>query len=370
MKLLCDEVIYGYSKVDIGYFSGKTDYKIIKENKYGSRRKKNNITYLKIIDDLNDNEESLINDMKRQLKYLDEAISKFSKDLLFQIGLTCMTFSKYSDKFLHTEKYFVLSYSIFKQNNLIYHDYYISDEMNHYNFYTTIKNSVDFVLKDKVNHIFKKTDPFVLTGNASIKFTHEYIGHILEEDYFKISPIRNMLGQKLLNDNIQLIENYKVKYRYDDVGNEIKRDVVLIENGVIRNTLNSSTGNIVMNTFDDDELIRMRSMMLYGRVRDFDINSYNGLVIEDFSECEFSPATGGISFIVSKSYVIENGIIKKYLKRFYIYLTISELFQKVLKVSNDYSEKYYLCGKSGQLAIVKTTAPTICIMESEENLCN
>lgn len=364
-------MIYGYSKVDIGRFSGEKDYKIIKEKKYGSRRKINNITYLKIIDGLNDNEATLINDMKNQLKYLEKALSKNSSiDLLFQIGLTCIKFSKYSDKFIHSEKYFVLSYSIFKQSALVYHDYYISDEMSHSDFYSTIKGSVDFVLKEKVNHSFRKTDPFVLTGNASIKFTHEYIGHILEDDYFKISPIRNMLGRKLLNDNIQLMENYNIKYEYDDVGNEIKRDVLLIKNGVIINTLSNSTGNIVMNIFDDDELIRMRSMKLYGQVSDFDINSYNGLVIEDFSECEFSAATGGISFIVSKSYIVENGRIKRYLNRFYIYLTISELIQKVLKVSNDYSEKYYLCGKSGQLAVVKTTSPTICIMESEENLCN
>lgn len=262
----------------------------------------------------------------------------------------------------NTEVYFSFSYIVYNESGkVIASKYYITDYLDYEYFAQKLILDFDYIVTFKKSFHFSKEN-IILKDEAASKFFHEFIGHLLEEDHFIISPIRNMLGKKIFPENLSIFENTNTKSDFDDLGNKIKKDICLVRNGVVCNLLTLSdqphglncenTGNAIINSYNDRFIPRMRSMQIELPF-DKQKNVFSGVLIEDFDVCEMNPVEGVIAFTANKSFSIQDGEIKEALKRFTFLLSIYDLINAEITAIGDEVEYIHYCIKNNQNIFTK-----------------
>ncbi len=385
------------------------DYKTMKySKKYIVNNARLEILYDDIIDEYvicnNNQEKGLINfygeyniasGKKKEDFYSEDEIARI-KNILYQIMLLFRKKRNTSQKIISilneyciekkitensrevqntTEVFFSFTYIVHNESGkVIASKYYITDHLDYKYFAQKLILDFDYIVIPKKNFNFSKEN-IILKNEAASKFFHEFIGHLLEEDHFIISPIRNMLGKKIFPPNLNIYENINIVNDFDDLGNKIKKDICLVRNGVVCNLLTLSnqshglncenTGNAIIDSYNDRFSPRMRSMQIELPL-DKQEDIFSGVLIEDFDVCEMNPAEGVIAFTVNKSYSIQAGEVQEALKSFTFLLSIYDLTDAEITAIGDEEEYIHYCIKNNQNIFTKCKCNSVIMRLKDE----
>ncbi|MCL1853889.1 MAG: metallopeptidase TldD-related protein [Peptococcaceae bacterium] len=183
------------------------------------------------------------------------------------------------------DSYIILSYNIFDtiKDTLVASDYVVSDSLDEdvlYNFEEIINNEICWYKKDKLSLpcSIEELDIFMNSASAGM-FFHECVGHFLEADLYSKSPIR-LMRNNIMTEHIGISENININYDKDDCGDCIKKNIVLMDDGRIKEILSSgkydylcdirNTGNAHNENPQRFPLVRMREMDLTPSLKSID----------------------------------------------------------------------------------------------------
>jgi len=262
----------------------------------------------------------------------------------------------------NTIKYFILNATTYLTNTDI-------DKISN-----IIMNEITWSLSKKIQLNSTKNFDIILKNTAAGMFFHECIGHFLEADHYYNSPIRLLKDNKFCSRNITIIENLEYNYDVDDYGSNVCNSIQLIKDGYINNVLSNevysnllgikNTGNGITENTYMYPFIRMRNMKLLEKpnnIEELISNTDKGILIEKISMGEVNVYTGDFSILVTKSYIINNGVIKEELDEFVLNYNIRQLIEADMEVCNDIESCMSLCGKFGVVVKVNYCTPSVCI---------
>jgi len=250
------------------------------------------------------------------------------------------------------------------------------------------KDAVENTVKDAVRQAIQALDakpalagtfPVVLSSSAGGTMIHEACGHGLEADLALagMSAFANKMGQQVAAKGVTIIDdgtlpNKRGSQSIDDEGIPVQR-VVLIENGVLKNYLQSRktarrmgaapTGNGRRESYRFEPIPRMRNTFLApGREKPDDILSglKKGLFVKRMGGGQVDTVTGNFVFQVVEGYWVEDGRISHQVKNATLAGCGPEVLKQLEKIGDDL--KHFdigTCGKDGQGAPVSDAQPTI-----------
>jgi hypothetical protein len=270
---------------------------------------------------------------------------------------------EYSFKNKEEVLYYTVVYSLFWGPNLIANEFIVFDKID-----SIAMNEVKKrIHREKYwNQLEKKelhTIPkiWIFSSQAAGYFFHECVGHLLEEEQFRISGYK--IGDRLFDSNINLYENWKVQDAYDDMGNFISKDICLIRNGVIENilSLNGESGNVWTEEAYIEPMVRMNSMYLSNDEKIMDIFSdiNEAIYIDEINCGEYNPFNGEVGLSITKGYWVNKGEKNSPVFPFSLLFNMHELKTCKLTLSNHYQEIMSLCGKNGAIKRIKYKVPEI-----------
>jgi len=275
------------------------------------------------------------------------------------------------------DNYCIVTYSISKCNRMLISDFMVFNSVNDIDIdkiSNIIMNEITWSLSKKIQLNSTKNFDIILKNTAAGMFFHECIGHFLEADHYYNSPIRLLKDNKFCSRNITIIENLEYNYDVDDYGSNVCNSIQLIKDGYINNVLSNevysnllgikNTGNGITENTYMYPFIRMRNMKLLEKpnnIEELISNTDKGILIEKISMGEVNVYTGDFSILVTKSYIINNGVIKEELDEFVLNYNIRQLIEADMEVCNDIESCMSLCGKFGVVVKVNYCTPSVCI---------
>ena len=211
---------------------------------------------------------------------------------------------------------------------------------------------------------------------------HEAFGHASEGDIVASgeSVLQNKLGKKLASDDVTIIDEGIVEggyfYPFDDEGTE-KRKTVIVENGVLKNFLQSrntahetrvkTTGNARAQDFDNLPIVRQTNYYLQPKdaafeeiIEDVDFGIY--VSGKGGGGGEVQPGLGTFTFGVGPSKMIRKGELAETVKGVVISGSILETLKTVDAAGKDLkiiTTVFGGCGKDGQRATVGFGGPHV-----------
>lgn len=268
------------------------------------------------------------------------------------------------------ENYYAFSYIIYnRSDNIIASRYYVAEQLNEKLFADRLIDDYAYFLTPQNTFVYSDEN-LILSSEAASKFFHEFIGHLLEEDHFAISPLRYKFGTRVFPKNLNIFENVNVQYKYDDMGNIIKRNVCLVKDGVICNLLTdknkphgyecTNTGNAIINSYIDRFIPRMRSMqvVLSTKAKDKELS---GIYIKDLDTCEMNAEEGVIAFTASKSYILKQGKVMDCLSRFTFLLSVFDLNKAEISSVGQSTKYVHYCIKNNQKVFTKCKCSSVIV---------
>lgn len=292
------------------------------------------------------------------------------------VSIECIDICKFNNSGLYFHDiYFVCGYCLYKNNILIKNGMKIIkslDKINIDSFKSELTNHVIWSRKDKNKFEFSYSDKILFSNKASGFLFHECIGHFLELDNFKVSPIRFFENHNIFSSNLNVYENYNTDYSFDDLISPITKNIHLIKEGILRDTIvnskyaylyNSlSTGNCVFTDIDLHFSPRMRHMFIEPGCYTFEnllSNVSKGILVKSISLGEVDVFSGNFSILVDKAYIIESGSITKPLEEFRLFFNVKEFFDFDIKIGDDLYDDISLCGKGISAVKVMYSSPSI-----------
>lgn len=251
----------------------------------------------------------------------------------------------------------------------------------------TLKAKVDAAAKRAIKQLTAKNAPsgtmsVVLSSEAGGTMVHEACGHGLEGDAVSkgLSLYKDKIGEKVAAEKVTVIDdatlsNHYGSYRYDDEGNEGRRNV-LIENGVLKQYMydirsarkmqTSSTGNGRRESYQYTPQVRMSNTFIAPGKDDpasviADVKS--GLFVVKMGGGQVNTTNGDFVFEVSEAYLIENGKLTTPVKNASLIGNGPKTLSSVFAVGDDLGFAIGTCGKGGQSVPVGDAQPTLGISE-------
>ncbi|MDA9623244.1 metalloprotease TldD [Rhodobiaceae bacterium] len=213
---------------------------------------------------------------------------------------------------------------------------------------------------------------------------HEAVGHGLEGDFNRkgTSAFSNMIGQKVADEQVTVIDNGKIPDRrgslnIDDEGTETQ-ETVLIENGILKGYLQDNmnarlmndqpTGNGRRESFMHQPMPRMtNTYMTSGKYEPDEIikSVKKGLYMVNFGGGQVDITSGKFVFSCTEGYEIKNGKICSPIKGATLIGDGPKALNKIKMVGNDskLDDGIGTCGKAGQSVPVGVGQPTLRIDE-------
>ncbi|MFN3410780.1 MAG: TldD/PmbA family protein [Exilispira sp.] len=212
----------------------------------------------------------------------------------------------------------------------------------------------------------------ILDSSISGMLAHEAIGHTVEAD----SIIGGSIAKDYLNKEVasSLITIVDFAHHYsskicdvpifiDDEGT-LAEDVVIIENGILKNYLNSKdncmklkqnlTGNARANLYNDEPIVRMRNTAILpgnSKLSDMISSIDDGYYLLKSSGGQ-ADTNGEFMFSISYGYEIKKGKIGKAIKDTSISGSSFQLLKTVDMVSDDFTwDSSGFCGKKQPIAV-------------------
>ncbi len=215
------------------------------------------------------------------------------------------------------------------------------------------------------------THDVILAPDLAGILAHEAIGHPCEADFVLSGSVAgDNLGRQVASEKFTLIDyagrgpdgNASLAIHVDDEGTPC-RDVVIIENGVIKGFLHNKetarafgvepTGNARANTFSDEPLVRMRNTAIKrgtDRLEDMIGAVDRGYYLKRATNGQ-ADATSEFMFGVTQGYEIRNGILGRAIRD----TTISGIAFDVLKTITHVSDD--MVWSPGGMCVKKQSIP-------------
>ena len=209
---------------------------------------------------------------------------------------------------------------------------------------------------------------------------HEAVGHGLEGDFNRkgTSAFSNMIGQKVADEQVSVIDNGKIPDRrgslnIDDEGTPTE-ETVLIENGILKGYLQDNmnarlmndrpTGNGRRESFMHQPMPRMtNTYMTNGNYEPDEIlkSVKKGLYMVNFGGGQVDITSGKFVFSCTEGYEIEDGKICSPIKGATLIGDGPKALKKIRMVGNDSAldDGIGTCGKAGQSVPVGVGQPTL-----------
>ena len=283
--------------------------------------------------------------------------------------------------YVNKERYYIFSYNVVHHNTqqMSLSDYIIVESLHYDDFLNVlqrIEEEIQFMFKKKIKLIDIESYDLYFHPYATGIFFHEFIGHLLEADHFFTSPLVYQQGFKF-KENINIIENYGLYQRYDDLGNIIYPNIELVKKGKLKNLLNSeitkyiyrqqSSGNAIQGNNTADIYPRMQHMYICPGAKPIEdslTQTMKGVYVKKLNMGEVNTYTGDFTVEVEMSYLIENGKCTSEVEPFMMTFNIFELANRELLLGNEVKTFYNLCGKRGSIVKVAYTVPALGIKAS------
>lgn len=264
-----------------------------------------------------------------------------------------------------SEKYYTVVYNIFNNaiNKRIANEFMVFECLNNETIECVsnrIRNEIIWndIDKIKCENISKQ---WIFAAQAAGFFFHECIGHLLEEEQFRIS--RYSIGDYIFDSDIDVFENWEVDECLDDYDQTIEKKICLISNGQIRNVLTANmeggSGNACTQEPFIEPMSRMNDMYVRSNnpIEDELDNVKDGIYIEEITCGEYNPINGEIGLSISKSYQIVSGIKTVGYKPMSILFSLNDLIGNNIDLNNKYEKIMSLCGKYGAVKKIKYNVP-------------
>lgn len=292
-------------------------------------------------------------------------------NLLFDIAVEENIINKFHDtKRESTERYYTVVYNIINKldNKSIANEFMVFDSLDE-NAYYSVSNRIEKEINwSKLKKVLciKLPKQWIFSAQASGFFFHECIGHLLEEEQFRLSDIK--LGDKLFNANISIYENWEMEDILDDYDNPVIKNICLVKNGKVQNILSSSaigpsSGNAYTQEPFVEPMARMNCMYVKDEKNTEHImdNVKSGIFIEEISCGEYNSLNGEIGLSINKAYKIKDGKIGEPYLPFSILFNIMDLVSSYIILDNKYETVMSLCGKYGAVKKIKYIVPEMMI---------
>ncbi|HHU91738.1 MAG TPA: TldD/PmbA family protein [Halanaerobiaceae bacterium] len=229
-------------------------------------------------------------------------------------------------------------------------------------------------LREKAEGIYPEAGykEVILDSRISGILAHEAIGHTTEADFVKSGSIaRDYLNERVATEIVNLVD-FAAEYDnkpcpvpvyIDDEGTRAE-DVVIIQDGILKNYMNnkelalefntSPTGNARAYTFSDEPLVRMRNTAILpgeNSLEEMIASIEDGYYFIDTNNGQ-ADATSEFMFGVTFGYEIKNGKLGRAIKD----TTISGVAFDVLKTVSMISNEMYwssggMCGKKQMIPV-------------------
>ena len=220
--------------------------------------------------------------------------------------------------------------------------------------------------------------PVVINNGFGGVIFHEACGHALESTSvgIKNSYLTDKLGQQIASPVVFARDNARIKgewgsYATDDEGHE-SSDLLLIENGILKNYLIDELGARRMNSkatgcsrresFAYAPTSRMSNTYICaGNDTHDDIiaDTEYGLYAASMGGGSVDPATGEFNFAVDEGYMIRNGKIAEPVRGATLIGKGGEVLMNIDKVGNDLELSAGMCGSLSGNVPVTVGQPTI-----------
>lgn len=274
------------------------------------------------------------------------------------------------------ETYYIFSYNIFDNKRNISSDFFIVEKPEDLQEkMKDIEDIIDYYYAPKEFLGNPKNYSLLFDSCAAGILFHEFLGHLLEEDYFYKSFLK-LKKKHLIDKSLKVYENYNCFNKLDDLGRNVIPNLLLIYKGEVINNISSNSTNILYSSKSTGNNIQgENNLCLYPRMRhmyiDSDISKINkekildfvkdGIYIKKINMGEVNTFTGDFSVEVQMSYLIKNNTIVNKIEPFFLNFHIEDFKGKSIFLSDDYKTYYNLCGKNGAIVKVAYTTPSIVI---------
>jgi TldD protein len=224
--------------------------------------------------------------------------------------------------------------------------------------------------------------PVVLGAGESGVLLHEAVGHGLEGDfnYKKLSNYSDRVGQKVASDLCTVVDDGTIPHsrgslNIDDEGNPTSYNELIV-NGILRNYMqdrissnqfgSGPTGNGRRQDFRHYPMPRMTNTLMLNGDNTFDeiIRTVpKGLYCVEYGGGQVDINSGDFVFIVTESYLIEDGQITRPVKGVNLIGNGPDILSKVTMVANDFklADNGGMCGKNGQGVPVSLGMPSVLV---------
>lgn len=270
------------------------------------------------------------------------------------------------DKGKRNIAYYIVTYNIFKKEKRIASEFIVFDfigEEERNKVKQKIKKELDWNKKKKVK-CEKLGYNWIFSAEAAGFFFHECIGHILEEELYRMSKYKK--DKIIFKSNINIYENWMKEAEQDDYGNKVCEKVCLIRNGRVEQSLSGKTvskSQISGNCYTEDPYIapmaRMSNMYIETENPEDNLigSVVEGIYIDELSSGEYNPYTDEVGLSVNKLYHITNGKIDYAYEPMSILFNLKELKETQIKLGAEMETFQSLCGKYGAVKKIKYTTP-------------
>lgn len=304
------------------------------------------------------------------LKLIQERYA--ATDFVVNVGIEDVLIRKY---FFETESmteicYAIVTYSILKDAKVVSSEFLVF-EGNYDELVQKVCGKIDEEMEwYKTEKVRCKSTPLIWIFSQEVAgyFFHECIGHILEEDLFRISKYN--LGDMFFKNHLNIYENWIRENEHDDFGNEIREKICLVHDGKIENYLsgyNALGGICSGNAFTEEVYlppkIRMSNMFVEGSDTETDLfeSVAEAIYIIELSGGECDPFTGEVGLCVKKACHISNGRIDYVYEPFSLLFNLRNLKKVEIKMGYNKKTMQSLCFKYGAVKKIKYTTPDILI---------
>lgn len=207
---------------------------------------------------------------------------------------------------------------------------------------------------------------------------HEACGHALEATSvgIKNSYFTDMLGKQIASPVVSARDNAKIKgewgsYETDDEGNE-SSDLLLIENGILKNYLVDELGSRRMNTkptgccrrqdYSYNPTSRMSNTYICNgesTKEEIIANTEYGLYCTQMGGGSVDTSTGDFNFAANEAFMIRNGKIAEPVRGATLIGKGQEILKNIDMVGNDLELSAGMCGSISGSVPVTVGQPTI-----------
>lgn len=220
--------------------------------------------------------------------------------------------------------------------------------------------------------------PVIISNGFGGVIFHEACGHTLEATSvgIKCSPFTDKLGDKIASSVVSARDNARIEgewgsYYTDDEGNE-SSDLLLIENGILKNYLVDEIGSRRMGmpvtgcgrrqSYTFAPTSRMSNTYIcQGNDKPEDIISDTeyGLYATDMGGGSVDPATGEFNFAVNEAYMVRKGKVCEPVRGATLIGKGPEVLMNIDRVGNDLKLAVGMCGSVSGNVPVTVGQPTI-----------